>query len=78
MQRYALAPEKIEMVAGKLFWSELDHHTSTAAGLILGPDANAGRWGYARTYAPAASIAGGTTQINKNVIATRVLGLPRS
>ena len=26
---------------------------------------------------PATSIAGGTTQINKNIIAQRVLGLPR-
>ena len=67
-----------EASLGKLFWSELDHHISAAAGLALGPAANTGYWGYARTYAPAASIAGGTTQINKNVIAQRVLGLPRS
>src|SRR5256885_2015553 len=25
---------------GKLFWSELDHHISAAAGVVLGPDAN--------------------------------------
>jgi hypothetical protein len=67
-----------EASLGKLFWSELDHHISAAAGLVLGPAANTGSWGYARSYAPAASIAGGTTQINKNVIAQRVLGLPRS
>ncbi len=67
-----------EASLGKLFWSELDHHLAAAIGLALGPEANAGSWGYTRTYAPAASIAGGTTQINKNVIAQRVLGLPRS
>jgi alkylation response protein AidB-like acyl-CoA dehydrogenase len=67
-----------EASLGKLFWSELDHHVAAAIGLALGPEANTGSWGYTRTYAPAASIAGGTTQINKNVIAQRVLGLPRS
>jgi alkylation response protein AidB-like acyl-CoA dehydrogenase len=63
---------------GKLFWAELDHHIAEAAGLILGPPANSGQWGYTRVYTPALSIAGGTTAVNKNIIATRVLGLPRA
>jgi alkylation response protein AidB-like acyl-CoA dehydrogenase len=29
-------------------------------------------------YVRALSIAGGTTQVNKNIIAQRVLGLPRA
>ena len=78
--RAALAGEEAGPQAslGKLFWSQIDHHIAEAAGLALGPAANTGNWGHARVYSPAASIAGGTTQINKNVIATRVLGLPRS
>jgi hypothetical protein len=78
--RAALAGEPAgpEASLGKLFWSELDHHIAEAAGLVLGAAANTGSWGQVRVYTPAASIAGGTTQVNKNVIATRVLGLPRS
>ena len=44
---------------------------------MLGPDATAGRWGRDRVASRQATIAGGTTQINKNIIAQRVLGLPR-
>jgi alkylation response protein AidB-like acyl-CoA dehydrogenase len=71
-------PVGAEASLGKLFWSELNHHVAAAAGIALGPAANTGTWGYSRSYTPAASIAGGTTQINKNVIAQRVLGLPRA
>jgi alkylation response protein AidB-like acyl-CoA dehydrogenase len=63
---------------GKLFWAELDHHIAEAAGLVLGPLANTGQWGATRVYTPSMSIAGGTTAVNKNIIATRILGLPRS
>jgi alkylation response protein AidB-like acyl-CoA dehydrogenase len=45
---------------------------------VLGPDANSGRWGRDRVYMRAMTIAGGTTQVNKNIIAQRILGLPRS
>ena len=45
---------------------------------MLGPAANTGEWGRDRVYVRALSIAGGTTQVNKNIIAQRVLGLPRS
>jgi alkylation response protein AidB-like acyl-CoA dehydrogenase len=63
---------------GKLFWAQLGNHIAEAAGLVLGPTANTGQWGNTRVYTPAMSIAGGTTAVNKNIIATRVLGLPRS
>ena len=66
-----------EGALGKLFWSNIEHHIADASALVLGDDANAGRWGFNRSYVPAVSIAGGTTQVNKNVIAQRVLGLPR-
>jgi hypothetical protein len=47
------------------------------AGDVLGPDANAGSWGRDRVAMRSYTIAGGTTQVNKNIIAQRVLGLPR-
>ncbi len=43
---------------------------------VLGPAASA-RWADYRLTARALTIAGGTTQINKNITAQRVLGLPR-
>lgn len=63
---------------GKLVWSEVESHIADAAGEVLGPGANAGRWGRDRLAVRGFSIAGGTTQVNKNIIAERVLGLPRA
>jgi len=60
----------------KLTWSLVEDAVAAAAGAALGADANAGDWGTERVWVRAASIAGGTTQINKNVVATRLLGLP--
>jgi alkylation response protein AidB-like acyl-CoA dehydrogenase len=45
---------------------------------VLGADALSGPWARTRLHARSYTIAGGTTQVNKNVIAQRVLGLPRS
>ncbi len=61
----------------KLVWSEAEQHLGEVAGKVLGPDANSGRWGRDRVYMRALTIAGGTTQVNKNILAQRVLGLPR-
>ena len=47
------------------------------AALVLGPDALQGPWARDRVYSRALTIAGGTTQVNKNIVATRILGLPR-
>lgn len=46
---------------------------------LLGPEALArnGHWQAAYLYAPALHIAGGSDQIQKNIAAERVLGLPR-
>jgi alkylation response protein AidB-like acyl-CoA dehydrogenase len=62
----------------KLTWSELENEIADAAGLVLGAEANAGEWGHERVFVRSTSIAGGTTQVNKNILAQRVLGLPRS
>ncbi len=61
----------------KLLWSEAEQHVADAAVAVLGPEAINGRWGRDRAYARSLSIAGGTTQINKNIVAQRILGLPR-
>jgi alkylation response protein AidB-like acyl-CoA dehydrogenase len=62
----------------KLVWSEAEQHLGEVAGDVLGADANSGTWGRDRVYMRALTIAGGTTQVNKNILATRILGLPRS
>ncbi len=62
----------------KLVWSEAEQHLGEVAGDVLGADANAGSWGRDRVYMRALTIAGGTTQVNKNILATRILGLPRA
>ena len=67
-----------ESSLAKLVWSECEIHIAELAGHLLGPAANTGRWGRDRVYARALSIAGGTTQVNKNIVAQRVLGLPRA
>jgi alkylation response protein AidB-like acyl-CoA dehydrogenase len=66
-----------ESSIAKLVWSETDQHIGEVAAAVLGPDAVTGRWGRDRVASRQATIAGGTTQINKNIIAQRVLGLPR-
>lgn len=70
----ALGPESS---IAKLVWSETDQHIGEVAAAVLGADAASGRWGRDRVGSRQATIAGGTTQINKNIIAQRVLGLPR-
>lgn len=62
----------------KWVWSEVEQHRSEVAGEILGPEALEGDWGLDRVAVRGLSLAGGTTQINKNIIAQHVLGLPRS
>lgn len=66
-----------ESSIAKLVWSDLEQELGRIAGEVLGPAANTGEWGRDRLATRSYSIAGGTTQVNKNVIATRMLGLPR-
>jgi len=70
-------PAGPETSLAKLVWSECETHIADMAGQILGAAANTGHWGRDRVYVRALSIAGGTTQVNKNIVAQRVLGLPR-
>ena len=62
----------------KLLWSEAEQHITEVASDVLGPDALDGPWARDRVYSRALTIAGGTTQVNKNIVAQRILGLPRS
>jgi alkylation response protein AidB-like acyl-CoA dehydrogenase len=62
----------------KLVWSEAEQHLTEVAADVLGPDALSGPWARDRVYSRALTIAGGTTQVNKNILAQRILGLPRA
>jgi alkylation response protein AidB-like acyl-CoA dehydrogenase len=62
----------------KLLWSETEQHVGELASAVLGPDALTGDWARDRVYSRALTIAGGTTQVNKNILAQRMLGLPRN
>ncbi|BBY07612.1 acyl-CoA dehydrogenase family protein [Mycobacterium noviomagense] len=61
----------------KTIWGELGQDLAALAFDVLGPVAANGRWAERRLASRSLTIAGGTTQINKNVTAQRVLGLPR-
>jgi alkylation response protein AidB-like acyl-CoA dehydrogenase len=61
----------------KLLWSETEQHITEVASDVFGPDALEGPWARDRVYSRALTIAGGTTQVNKNIVAQRILGLPR-
>jgi hypothetical protein len=61
----------------KLVWSETEQHVAELSSQVLGPDALSGPWARDRVYSRAMTIAGGTTQVNKNILAQRILGLPR-
>lgn len=71
-----------EASVNKLFWSELDVRLHQAALGLLGPDAElvAGAdaaWMKGWQFALAGPIYAGTNEIQRNVVAERVLGLPR-
>jgi alkylation response protein AidB-like acyl-CoA dehydrogenase len=70
-------PPGAESSITKQSWSDIEHMIGEASASVLGADAQRGEWGDNRLYSRATSIAGGTTQINKNIIARRVLGLPK-
>jgi alkylation response protein AidB-like acyl-CoA dehydrogenase len=64
----------------KVFWSELDIRMHETALQLLGPDAEIDETGWLKGYEFALSgpIYAGTNEIQRNVIAERVLGLPRA
>jgi alkylation response protein AidB-like acyl-CoA dehydrogenase len=61
----------------KSVWAEIGQELATLAFDLLGPLGGHRRWSEYRLTSRSLTIAGGTTQINKSVTATRVLGLPR-
>ena len=71
----------------KLYWSEMDKRLQeTAIGIegmygALAPESalaiEGGRWQYAWMWAQAETIYAGSSEIQRNIIAERVLGLPR-
>jgi alkylation response protein AidB-like acyl-CoA dehydrogenase len=64
----------------KLLWSELERDILEATRDVLGAEAEAqtdADWQYRYWYARAATIYAGTSEIQRNIIAERVLGLPR-
>jgi alkylation response protein AidB-like acyl-CoA dehydrogenase len=61
----------------KLVWSDVQNHIAEVRSDVLGPDGFVGEAGKARLTVRSMSIAGGTTQVNKNIVAQRVLGMPR-
>ena len=63
----------------KLSWAHCDQELASLAVDLIGLDAlvNSDRWGDNLLGVRQASIAGGTTEINKNIVGEHVLGLPR-
>ncbi|MFQ5665752.1 MAG: acyl-CoA dehydrogenase family protein [Candidatus Binatia bacterium] len=74
--------------AMKLFSTELVQRFSETGIDLLGPYGalwqgshwapDNGRWGYQFLYDRSMTIAGGTSEVQRNIVARRVLGLPRS
>ena len=62
----------------KLTWTDVTQHLSATALDVLGPaGVLAGPWGRQWLWSQAAGIAGGTSEIQRTIIAERMLGLPR-
>ena len=61
----------------KLAWAASEQALAATAVDLLGMDALAGPWGAGLLGSRSLTIAGGTTEVNKNIIGERVLGLPR-
>jgi hypothetical protein len=63
----------------KLAWTEMTQHLSqTALDVLRDASVLEGAWARQWLWSKAASIAGGTSEIQRTIIAERLLGLPRS
>jgi len=63
----------------KLHWSELDIELHETAQELLGPQAALDQaWSRGFMFALAGPIYAGTNEVQRNIVAERVLGLPRS
>ena len=77
-----------ESSTNKVFWSELDQNIYETAQRILGPAAEllplgpepgvSGHWMDGFLHAHAGKIYAGANEIQRNIIAERMLGMPRS
>jgi alkylation response protein AidB-like acyl-CoA dehydrogenase len=79
-RRVAGRPPGSEGSVGKLLWSDAEQTISHIAMDLLGPQAVLGLkpdWLADFLDSRAASVYGGSSQIQKNILAQRVLGLPR-
>lgn len=62
----------------KLAWTDMTQHLSEWALDVVGPASPiTGRWQRQWLWSKAASIAGGTSEVQRTIIAERLLGLPR-
>jgi alkylation response protein AidB-like acyl-CoA dehydrogenase len=63
----------------KWLWSETNQRVTQLAVDIVGPETMTGgtSWSYELLRARGNTIEGGTTEVLKNIVAERVLGLPR-
>lgn len=61
----------------KLQWAHCEQELAALAVEMLGPDGLTGRWADNLLSTRQSSIAGGTSEINRNIIGEHVLGLPR-
>jgi alkylation response protein AidB-like acyl-CoA dehydrogenase len=62
----------------KTVWGEIGQDLAALAFDVLGNRGRNARWASYRLTSRSLTIAGGTTQITKNITAQRVLGLPRA
>ncbi len=61
----------------KLSWARAAQEMAELAMDILGPEAMSGPWSKNLELSPSMSIAGGTSDINRNIVGEHGLGLPR-
>jgi alkylation response protein AidB-like acyl-CoA dehydrogenase len=73
-------PEKVALGSASLaktVWGEIGQDMAALAYDVLGTRGTGAPWANYRLTSRSLTIAGGTSQINKNITAQRVLGLPR-
>ncbi len=61
----------------KLAWAQYEQALAETSIVLLGLDATTGPWAQGLLASRSLSIAGGTTEVNKNIVGERVLGLPK-